>query len=411
MSPFGELENEHAAEGVPARPIGIARLSQLAFDGVDLQPLWRELLDAFVAGADDAATLMDLATLEQLFGNVPGGVECQSRALERTRLYRSPCDAAQPGLRLLALAAPGDIGANTPLEFLLDGSDIVLDTLYVVPEDEKPAHLPPFDLAIVAAGESDANAAVLAEIEGLVVGWRQPVLNQPSRIALLSRQRVAALMQGAAGLIAPPTLRIAKAELARFGDGQLALAPGMAFPLIVRPVDSHAGRGLARLADAGALRRYLADRTEADFFVAPFVDYRSVDGLFRKSRIAFIGGRPFACHMAISDQWMIYYLNAGMRESAAKRDEEAQFFANFDDDFAIRHAGALSAIATRIGLDYFAIDCAELRDGRLLLFEADIAMIVHAMDPPDVFPYKGPQMRKVFDAFRTYLLHKAGRAA
>jgi len=100
-----------------------------------------------------------------------------------------------------------------------------------------------------------------------------------------------------------------------------------------------------------------------------------------------------------------------MRESAAKRDEEAQFFANFDDDFARRHAGALSAIATRIGLDYFAIDCAELRDGRLLLFEADIAMIVHAMDPPDVFPYKGPQMRKVFDAFRTYLLHKAGRAA
>jgi hypothetical protein len=31
------------------------------------------------------------------------------------------------------------------------------------------------------------------------------------------------------------------------------------------------------------------------------------------------------------------------------------------------------------------------------------------MDPPDVFPYKVPQMRKVFDAFAAMLHHRAGR--
>ena len=67
----------------------------------------------------------------------------------------------------------------------------------------------------------------------------------------------------------------------------------------------------------------------------------------------------------------------------------------------------LRAIARRIGLDYFAIDCGVMPDGRLVLFEADIAMIVHAMDPPDLFPYKAPQMRKVFDAFRAMLLSRA----
>jgi hypothetical protein len=35
-------------------------------------------------------------------------------------------------------------------------------------------------------------------------------------------------------------------------------------------------------------------------------------------------------------------------------------------------------------------------------------MIVHAMDPPDMFPYKPPQMRKVFDAFRA-MLQRAAR--
>ena len=36
-------------------------------------------------------------------------------------------------LRVLALAAQMDIGGNTPIEFLLEGSDVELITLYVVP--------------------------------------------------------------------------------------------------------------------------------------------------------------------------------------------------------------------------------------------------------------------------------------
>ena len=56
-------------------------------------------------------------------------------------------------------------------------------------------------------------------------------------------------------------------------------------------------------------------------------------------------------------------------------------------------------VARRVGLDYFAIDCAETTAGELLIFEADIAAIVHDMDPPEVYPYKGPQMNRIFAAF------------
>jgi len=77
--------------------------------------------------------------------------------------------------------------------------------------------------------------------------------------------------------------------------------------------------------------------------------------------------------------------------------------AEFDRDFALRHAGALAGIAERIGLDYVTIDCAETPDGRSLVFEVGNGMIVHAMDPPGLFPYKAPQMRKVFGAFEAML--------
>ncbi len=38
-------------------------------------------------------------------------------------------------------------------------------------------------------------------------------------------------------------------------------------------------------------------------------------------------------------------------------------------------------------------------------------MIVHAMDDPDLFPYKLPQMRRVFAAFRALLHQRAERAS
>ena len=77
--------------------------------------------------------------------------------------------------------------------------------------------------------------------------------------------------------------------------------------------------------------------------------------------------------------------------------------ATFDEDFAFRHAPAFREICDRIGLDYFGIDCGELADGRLIVFEADTAMLVHAMDSPDLYPYKKPAMTKLFQAFERAL--------
>ena len=153
--------------------------------------------------------------------------------------------------------------------------------------------------------------------------------------------------------------------------------------------------------------RYLAERPEQEFFVSRFVDYANEDGLFRKYRVVFVDGRPYACHMAIADRWDIWYLNAGMSDSAAKRLEEETFMRTFDIGFARRHATALAGMAERIGLDYFTIDCAENKRGELLIFEADNTAVVHNMDSPELFPYKPPQMRAIFEAFAAMLYRRA----
>lgn len=392
--------------------IGLPTLMKMALSGADLTPLGTRLLQRVERYPHDANGLMDLSTILQMKGDRATALAMQAEALKMQQLYRLPAAGGQAKIRLLALMAPGELMANTPLEFLLEGSDVALDMLYIAPHLPLPAALPEHDLVFVAVGESDQNRPLLKHIEALIQAWARPVINAPHRIAALARDEVCTLLKSVPGIAMPVSLRIDKRTLERVGREEQAIADILDdgdFPIIIRPVGSHAGRGLLKLDHPSAVNGYLGAMPENTFYVSRFVDYRGQDGLFRKYRIVLIDGRPFACHMAISAHWMIHYLNAGMSESAAKRDEEAHFMANFDAAFARRHATALRAITERLGLDYYGIDCAETADGKLLIFEVDTSMVVHAMDPVDLFPYKQPHMRKVFDAFRAMLAHAIRR--
>ncbi len=394
----------------PPPAMGIAALAGLAYQGADLEALRRRLADRLARDPQDAAALLDLSILTQLAGRRAEGLALQAEALRLARVYRQR-EAEPPAPRLLVLAMPGDFMANAPIDFLLAGSPIGLDLLFVDAASPLPEPLPEHDLALLAIGESAESRPVLARLEPALRTWPRPVLNAaPGRIAALARDAACRLLDGLPGLHVPPTVRVGREALVALVAGRgspAALLAGAGFPVIVRPTASHAGQGLARLADAPALAAYLAIHGDPAFFMAPFVDYRGADGFFRKYRIAVIAGRPFACHMAIADDWMVHYLSAGMEDDAARREEEARFMADFDGDFAVRHGAAFAGLAARIGLDYFAVDCGEMPDGRLLLFEADVAMIVHAMESAAIFPYKHVQMRKVFGAFQAMLRNAA----
>ena len=156
-----------------------------------------------------------------------------------------------------------------------------------------------------------------------------------------------------------------------------AWLPLAAFPFIVRPCGSHAGRDLALIRDRAELDRYL-DRPHLPetFVTAPFIDYRSPDRLYRKCRIAFVGGRPYPVHLAVHDDWAVWYYNAGMDRSVWKQAEEALFMADLPAWTGPVATRALHAIADRVELDYFGLDCAVLPDGKLLVFEVETGMLV-----------------------------------
>ncbi len=385
----------------PAPSLGLAWLGRLVFEGARVETVWAELITRLTEDPGDVGAMFDISTLLQMRGARDKGLEVQAAALAQQRCYRTTHGSGR-GLRILALMAPGDLMTNTPLDFLLEGSDAELTIYFVDGAAPSPSDVPEHDIAFLAISQADDGSAALKALNYDFDAWPRPVVNgHANLIAALSRDGVADSFAGHSRVVAPATRRVQRSALQGVVSGEAGLSSlhhDLRFPVIARPIGSHAGNGLEKIDDPAALAAYLETRSEAEFFVTAFFDYSGADGLFRKLRVVFASGQPFVSHMAVSPRWMVHYLNADM-DNPAHRLEEAQMMATFDDGFAARHQEAFKALVQTFGLDYFGIDCAETMDGRLLVFEADVAMIVHAMDSERDYPYKKPAMAKLFGGF------------
>src|SRR5450631_4475243 len=211
-------------EPVCADRIGFARLTTLAFNGADLRLLRDELISRVADGTAGAGEGLDLSLITQLLGDKQTGIAIQAEVLAFHRLFRSPCSAAKPKLRVLALAAAIDMGGNTPIEFLLEESGIELLTLYVVAVTELPVPLPDHDVAIVIASDSEECRDALDIIDSAAARWPRPLLNPPRRVCNLDRDKLHQLLRGIEGLDIPATICVTSAQLFGVAQSDLAFA-------------------------------------------------------------------------------------------------------------------------------------------------------------------------------------------
>jgi len=405
-------EHIRTATGIQRPLIGLAPFLRMSLAGTDMTLVGEELLARAERDSGDYNAVLDLSTYMQCIGQRDLGMTLQQQALQFQHTFHLAAHLQPARLRLLVMMSAGDLSANMPVDCLLENSDVDLDLFYVSPQSLAEAVLPDHDVLLVAIGESDANRLLLNMLEPILADWPRPVLNAPSAIPGLARDTASKLLQGIPGLLIPPTLRVGRNQLGPIADANRPatdLLGAYDFPLIIRPVGSHAGNDLQKIDSAQGLSNYLEQVAADEFFVSAFIDYSSTDGQFRKFRIALVDGVPYPCHMGISSHWMVHYVNAGMYLDAAKRAEEERFMRHFDA-FAQHHAEALRAIHQRAGMEYVCLDCAETRNGQLFVFEIDHAMVVHALDPVELFPYKQVYMQKVLDAFRDLLFRTAGAA-
>lgn len=324
--------------------------------------------------------------------------EIQYKALEHRNVFRL-LNPAKPVIRLLAIVGPGNMVDNAPLDFVLFNQNVRLDFFYVTGKPDVWDQIPDHDVAILGLSESTKNIPLLQEIESKRANWPKPFLNNSAGVIRCARDKLTELLKGIPDLV--------QAHNRRVGYECVREQP---LPFLIRPIDTHAGDGFAKIETADSLGTYLTENPSKNYYLSDYIDCSKEDGLFRKFRVALIDKKPYVCHLAISADWIVHYISSRMDLSAEKRCEEQKFFNEFDSIFLKKHGGCFAQIAERIDLDYVVLDCAESKEGELVLFEADNAAWIHDIDSPDVYPYKSATMNLAFSAFTNMLKNRANTA-
>lgn len=287
---------------------------------------------------------------------------------------------------LVTLGAPDDMAATTPAErrqtLKLRGNAGLVSALVDLLRAEEHPH----DVVIVwPEGETGGQELLertgaqvlvnvicepvhqngaLQRLAGLERDMGLPTLNPSHAIVATARPSVAQSIGHHDGVRAPHCTSY------RAGNGALVEhihAQGHRYPVLLRPEGRHGSVGLVRAADdtdvqasAGAL---------AACTVTDFVDFRSDDGLWRKYRMVYAGGRLFRRHLLIDQQWnLVGDARFFMYEHGHLAEEQEWLEQPIASD-----AGSVEARILRqfeaLQLDFGVIDYALAPDGDVVVFE------------------------------------------
>jgi hypothetical protein len=219
--------------------------------------------------------------------------------------------------------------------------------------------------------EAEHNARILRDLETLLRGVPARIINPPDAVLRSTRDQVAELLAGIDGLIAPKTVRL-RADAPDIAARTLAGA-GVELPIIVREAGTHGGKIIGLFESIE--QAMVAVGRGRDHIATHFVDFRSEDGLYRKFRVFFIGHRRILRHKLISDSWIVH--GHARAEFMAPRPEliaEERAMFESDPPFPPQIEAVLDAVRSRMPLDFFGMDFALTRDGRVVLFEANATM-------------------------------------
>jgi hypothetical protein len=369
-------------------------LAAMLYESGELAGAISEHRAVLAVESGNVASNLGLYELLQITGERTEALVHQRTALRVRRLYShiAPHEARS----VLCLCAPGDWQTNIPVDFLFDHDTTTVHKLYLLDQhDADSAVTVHHDVVWNIIAESPEALPYLALANRFMHAQNKPTLNTPARVITTARPLLDATLANSRARVAP----VAIIDRERLSNAAMPFA----FPIIARPLGSHAGHGLERLDDRDACGPYTQRNPVERYFVSPFIDYASADGFFRKYRLVYVDGVPYPVHLAISPNWMIHYYNAPMSEHAWMRDEEAAFLA---DARAAFHGDAyemLLRVAAAVGLEYFGIDCGIDREGNVLVFEADAAMLVHTSDPIELYPYKHQFVPRIYRAIEAMI--------
>lgn len=318
-------------------------------------------------------------------------------------VLRPPRTPTSP--RLLFLFAPGLY--NTPYTYLAEHEDYGVTILMLMTGIVyDPDYLRSWgDIIVNLVSDADHDKDVLSAANDVVGALGMECVNHPGRILRTDRERVAVLLSDI------PHCRVAK--ISRHTGQQLlftdlsAGAEPRAFPLLARKVGFHNGAEFRKLESARDLQVFVGRDPFVEYYLIDYMDYASGDGYYRKYRFFIVDGKIFPYHLAIGSDWKVHHVTTDLAHRAWMQEEEAAFLAAPQSIFGPAQLAVLHAIDGILGLEFWGIDCAIDAGGRVVVFEANATMLVHAEE--GALAYRNPYVLRIKEAFNAMIAARTPR--
>lgn len=221
--------------------------------------------------------------------------------------------------------------------------------------------------------DPDSHETALKQAINIVEQTGRPCFNDPRKVIVTRRDQIAERLADVPGLNTPRTVRITPAHPRDFQ--QAADEHQLQFPLIVRLAGDHGGISTIRIDTSNDWDGiFVLPWGGRAVYLTEFSDFHDPDGLYRKCRIIFTGGKMLLHHVIISREWLVHRGSRLNSESTA--DEERYWLASFEREHLPRFQHTLSEIRRIIGLDYFGLDCHLGQNNVITLFECNATMNV-----------------------------------
>jgi tetratricopeptide (TPR) repeat protein len=310
--------------------------------------------------------------------------------------------ANQETAEFSALFLDTPLGGSTPVNYLAGRASYDRHFYCVFPD--APADLDRLreraDVVFNMICNADDGRDALLRASDLVTRLDCPIINHPRLILNTDRERISRRIADIPDCVVPKTRRVP-------GPVLVEAATSGAFadfrpPMLVRVAGKHGGDDFAKVDSWAGVTDFVASTAAALYYLIEYIDYRSLDGYFRKYRVIFIDDEIFPYHLAIHDDWKVHHFRTEMDKHAWMRQEEAAFLDDMSRVFDSRLQDALHRIARTIGLDYGGVDCGLDREGRIVVFEANASMLVHDEKGAN-FTYKNPAIERIKQAFDAML--------
>jgi hypothetical protein len=388
----------------PEEPMAHVNLGNMFLEAGDLAPAREHYEAALAINPQFAEAHQGLGNLLAELGQEEAAAAHQRAGHWDSRPTELPYrgDAEPVTVLLLTSGRRGDV----PIRHLLD--EKIFRTFVVLPNVFDPdVPLPDHQAVFNAIGDADLCRQALDRAVTLMDCTFAPVINAPAAVLSTGRAANARRLGEIPGVVAPRIANCSRASL----SAESLERRGFDFPLLLRAPGFHNGRHFVLVERPDALGAALDQLPGEELAAIEFLDARGQDGCFRKYRVMMIAGRLYPLHLAISSNWKIHYVTAGMAENAAHRAEEARFLEDMPAVLGARAMAALAEIQSVLGLDYAGIDFGLNAQGDVLLFEANATMTVLPPDQDRRWDYRRAAIQRVEDAVRQMVIDKAREQA